>query len=193
MFWILVYRSSLTTKQWNYKQIFIPLVGTMHLSVSIFTEFNLFIGTSIEIFRSSHRRFSVKKGVLRNFTKFMGKHLCQSLFFNKVAGLRPETSFKKRPWHRCFPVSFEISKNTFFTEHLSVTGHVNRSQNYLFHNFSLTRSRGSFALKVLCYLQIFKNTKYVRIVLNHFWWLIKPISSAKKWGFCDGTAFCYLT
>ena len=27
-----------------------------------------------------------KKGVLRNFTKFTGKHLCQSLFFNSVAG-----------------------------------------------------------------------------------------------------------
>ena len=25
-----------------------------------------------------------KKGVLRKFTKFTGKHLCQSLFFNKV-------------------------------------------------------------------------------------------------------------
>ena len=28
-----------------------------------------------------------KEGVLRNFAKFTGKHLCQSLFFNKVAGL----------------------------------------------------------------------------------------------------------
>ena len=36
-----------------------------------------------------------KKGVLRNFAKFKGKHLCQSLFFNKVAGLRPATLFKK--------------------------------------------------------------------------------------------------
>ena len=26
-------------------------------------------------------------GVLRNFAKFTGKHLCQSLFFNKVAGV----------------------------------------------------------------------------------------------------------
>ena len=26
-----------------------------------------------------------KKGVLRNFTKFTGKHLCQCLFFNKAA------------------------------------------------------------------------------------------------------------
>ena len=32
---------------------------------------------------------------LRNFAKFTGKHLCQSLFFNKVAG-RPATLLKKR-------------------------------------------------------------------------------------------------
>ena len=46
--------------------------------------------------RSSHRRCSLKQGVLRNFTKFTGKHLC----------LRPETLLKKRPWHMCFPVIF---------------------------------------------------------------------------------------
>ena len=28
------------------------------------------------------------EGVLKKFTKFTGKHLCQSLFFNKVAGLQ---------------------------------------------------------------------------------------------------------
>ena len=28
-----------------------------------------------------------KKGVLRNFTKFLGKQLCQSLVFNNAAGL----------------------------------------------------------------------------------------------------------
>ena len=37
--------------------------------------------------RSSYRRCSVKGGVLRNFAKFTGKHLCQGFFFNKVAGL----------------------------------------------------------------------------------------------------------
>ena len=31
--------------------------------------------------RSSHWSCSVKKGVLKNFAKFTGKHLCQSLFF----------------------------------------------------------------------------------------------------------------
>ena len=56
--------------------------------------------------RSSHQRCSVKKGVLRNFTKFTGKQLCLSLFFNKVAGLRPASLFKKRLRHRCFPVNF---------------------------------------------------------------------------------------
>ena len=30
------------------------------------------------ILRSSHRRCSLRKGVLRNFVKFTGKHLCQS-------------------------------------------------------------------------------------------------------------------
>ena len=37
-----------------------------------------------------------KKGVLRNFTRFTGKRLCQSFFFNEVAGLRPATLLKKR-------------------------------------------------------------------------------------------------
>ena len=55
---------------------------------------------------SSHQRCSMKKGVLKNFAKFTGKHLCQSLFLNKVAELRPATLLKKRPWHRCFPVNF---------------------------------------------------------------------------------------
>ena len=38
--------------------------------------------------RNSHHMCSIKKSILRNFAKFTGKHLCQSLFFNKVAGLR---------------------------------------------------------------------------------------------------------
>ena len=38
--------------------------------------------------RSSHPEVFCKKDVLRKFAKFTGKHLCQSPFFNKVAGLR---------------------------------------------------------------------------------------------------------
>ena len=38
--------------------------------------------------RSSHRRCSVTKGVLRNFEKFIGKQLGQSLFLIKLQGLQ---------------------------------------------------------------------------------------------------------
>ena len=37
--------------------------------------------------KSSRPEVLCQKGVLRNFAKFTGKHLCQSLFFDKVAGL----------------------------------------------------------------------------------------------------------
>ena len=38
--------------------------------------------------RSSHQSWSIKKGVLKNFAIFPGKHIHQSPFFNKVAGLQ---------------------------------------------------------------------------------------------------------
>ena len=44
--------------------------------------------------RRRHQRCSVRKGVLRNSAQFTGKDLCQSLFFNKVAGMRPATLLK---------------------------------------------------------------------------------------------------
>ena len=48
------------------------------------------------LFKSSRPELFCKKGVLKNFAKFAGKDLCQSLFFNKVASLRPATLLKKR-------------------------------------------------------------------------------------------------
>ena len=53
---------------------------------------------------------SVKKGVLKNFAKFTGKHQCQSLFFNRVAD------------HRCFPANFAKFLRTRF-----ITGHVRKA------------------------------------------------------------------
>ena len=66
--------------------------------------------------RSSHQRCSIRKGVLRNFAKFTGRHLCQSL--------RPETCnfIKMETLTQVFSCEFcEISKNTFFTEHVWAT------------------------------------------------------------------------
>ena len=69
--------------------------------------------------RSSRPENFYKKGVLRNFTKLTGEHLCQGLFFNKVAGLRPATRLEKRLWHRCFPVNFvKFLRTPFLKEHL---------------------------------------------------------------------------
>ena len=73
----------------------------------------------IDCFRSSHRRCSVRKSVLRNFAKFTGKRLCQSLLFNKVTGLRAATLLKKRLWHRCFPVNIAKSLRTPFSQNTS--------------------------------------------------------------------------
>ena len=69
---------------------------------------------------SNQTNFKIKKkSVLRNVAKFTGRHLCQSLFFNQVAGLRPATLLKKRLWHRCFPVNFtKFLRTPILTEHL---------------------------------------------------------------------------
>ena len=61
----------------------------------------------------------MKKGILRNFTKFTGKHLRQSLFFNNVAGLRPATLFQRKLLHSCFPVNFAKFSRTFFLQNTS--------------------------------------------------------------------------
>ena len=65
--------------------------------------------------RSNYQKCSIKNGLLKNFAKFSRKYLCQSLFLNKVAGLK-ETLIQVFFWEFC-----ENSINTFFTEHLCAT------------------------------------------------------------------------
>ena len=88
--------------------------------------------------RSSHRRCSVRNGILRKLAKFTGKHLCKSLFFNKVSGLRPLTLLKRRLWHKCFPMNFAkflrtpIFKNTserVLLNKLITIKHLTRTEN----------------------------------------------------------------
>ena len=64
----------------------------------------------------SHRRYSTRKGVLRNFAKLTGNDLCQDLFFNKATRLRPATLLKKKLLTRCFPVSFAKFLRTQFLQ-----------------------------------------------------------------------------
>ena len=109
--------------------------------------------------RSSRPEVFCKKDVFRNFTKFKGKHLCQSLFFNKVTALRHATLLKKRLWHRCLTVNFvKFLRTSFFIEHLwwlllllKDDGEKNTiypANNYLFNvDNRNTRKAGSKACK----------------------------------------------
>ena len=65
-------------------------------------------------FRSSSLGVFCKTGILENSTKFTGKYLCQSLFFNRVAALRPATLLKKRLTQVFSCEICEIFKSTFF-------------------------------------------------------------------------------
>ena len=85
----------------------VPQMNTVlrHLSMII-----LLVSSSC---RNSRPEVFCKKDVPRNFAKFTGKHLCQSLFFNKVTDL-----LKKRLWYRCFPVNFvKFLRTPILTEH----------------------------------------------------------------------------
>ena len=65
-------------------------------------------------YRSSRPEVFCKKGVLKNLAKFTGKHQCQSLFFNKVAGL-----IKKETLAQVFSREFaKYLRTTFFIEHI---------------------------------------------------------------------------
>ena len=59
-----------------------------------------------------------KINVLKILAKFTGKHLCQSLLFNKIAALSA-TSLKRRFWHRRFPVNFARFLRTPFLQNIS--------------------------------------------------------------------------
>ena len=56
---------------------------------------------AFQVFRTSRPEVFCKKDVFRNITKFIGKHLCQSLFFNKIA--RYSQKHHKIHWKRLVP------------------------------------------------------------------------------------------
>ena len=74
---------------------------------------------SYVFFEILYRKCSLKKVVLRSFTKLTRKHMCQSLLFNEVAGLKPATLLKKRLCYRCFLVNFAKFLRTPFSQNTS--------------------------------------------------------------------------
>ena len=86
------------------------------------------------IIRSSHRICYVRKSVLRNFAKLTGKHLYQSLFFNKIAGL--SLQLYRTALGDCFSMfrfkSCDLSKTLFL-----ITSHFLKTRRYFPFSFSL--------------------------------------------------------
>ena len=90
--------------------------GTLFRTQNVTTFFkyddlqHLVVSALVSIFldRSSHPEVFCKKGVLKKFAKFTGKHLCQSLFLKS-------NFIKKETLAQAFSCEFcEISKNNFF-------------------------------------------------------------------------------
>ena len=91
-----------------------------------------------------------KKGILRNLATFTGKHLCQSLLLNKVAGFKACNFIKKETLAQVFSCKCcVISKDTFFTEHLRTTATVLCVILLLMVNFWISNVKYNFILVTL--------------------------------------------
>ena len=66
------------------------------------------------VLRSCHPEVFCKKAVLKNFAKFTGKQLCQSLLFKKAAIQRPSTLSKRDSGTGVSREFCEFFKNTYF-------------------------------------------------------------------------------
>ena len=112
------------------------------------------------ILRSSRPEVFCKKGVLKKITiltRFTGKRLHQSLFFDKVEGLRHTTLFKKRIWHRCIPVNITKFLRTPILKNIygrMLLGNSRRQQGSYFHNDVLYISF-TFILKHFSCIKLF--------------------------------------
>ena len=94
----------------NFFNMAIPVTISCWLLMKLLSV-NMMIKSNL---RSSHRRCSGKKRLLRNFTKIHRKTpVRESLFYQSC---KPQLAIliKKRLWHRCFPVNFAKSLRTSF-------------------------------------------------------------------------------
>ena len=67
------------------------------------------------IHRSSHQRCSMQKGVVRNFTKFTGKHLCQVLFLIKLKAWGLQLYWNRDPGTGVFLwISWNFQEHLFY-------------------------------------------------------------------------------
>ena len=93
----------------------------------MYTLSNIHDGT---FFRSRRPEVLCKKGFLKNFIRFTGKHLCQSLFFKEVVD-DAYNVIKKETLSQVFSCKFcEFFKNTFFHRTAAMAASLFCDNNY---------------------------------------------------------------
>ena len=117
---------------------------------------------------------SMKKGVLRSFTKFLRKHLCQNL--------RPATLLNKRLWHRCFTVNFANTEYLWTTtcEFINETLIFRSSRSQMFFKVSVVKN---FAI-----LEPLSNNK--PSFTEHLWWLLLNFCGSKHFFVAEHDSYC---
>ena len=134
-------------------------------------------------FRSTHHKCSIKRAVLKNFAKFIGKHLSHSLFFNKIAGPRSATLLKKRLWQRCFTLNFAKFLETSFLQRTSgqlLLTFYHQSNEYERPSF-FSSTQGIVFVYIAC-VKCFLISGSMKAVCNFrlFWvWLLKLKQNSK--------------
>ena len=104
--------------------------------------------------------------VLKDFAKFKEKHLCRSLFLNKVSACQPGNIFKKRLRHRFFSCKFQKSfKNTYFVEHLR-TAASNHIYLIVFQKLSDTQKTHSYLTVSIWHQNAFVQTNSALVKLQ---------------------------
>ena len=80
-------------------------------------------GDAYLLYKSNHRRRSVKKGALKNFANFTRKQMCWSLFLIKMQACLCWSLFLT-PTQMFYCEICEIFKNTYFEEHVRTIASV---------------------------------------------------------------------
>ena len=107
---------SLFTTHRTFLQIF--LVSKLFCTNTYQVELEI-LRNSSTIFRSSHRRCSIKNAIIKHFVIFTEKHLCCGLFFNNVAGHQACNFIGKGTPRQIYSCkNREICKKTYFEENL---------------------------------------------------------------------------
>ena len=105
--------SSFTSTNNLSKQGYLQIIFILFLFWTEFIKVNLHLIPNW--FRSNHLQISYKVGVLKNFPKFVGKHICWSHFLIKLQVWRRETSLKRDSNRDIFlEISHNFSKNLIY-------------------------------------------------------------------------------